>query len=125
LTACALTETEKAQIKATGSYITSKVSNILLNTVLQAAVSASDAEKKADFAQGFAEALRSNQGQLLTSRDVTALTEIWTPDKPHWRRFGAEVAAIYEQRQPKNAREAALLLEEIAKGIDSATAKAP
>lgn len=124
LAACSLTTEQKSNWSATGSYLAGRVGQIALNTVLNSAVNSTDRERKGDWVEGLAQGFRTQQGSLVTSGDVKALVDIWTPDAPHWQALGDKLATVYGEARPRTPEEAAKVLEGIAQGLELAETKA-
>lgn len=104
----------------TAQLVFAKAVDISIHAVLDAAVSATDRNDKGNYLESLGTAFRSQEGNLLTANDVRSLVAIWTPDKTHWRDAGTQFADLYAKAQPKTPHDAALLLEEMAKAVQTA-----
>ena len=113
----------KPQINATGKLLTAKVTDIVKQVVIPAAISQFDKSKKEDFVNGLAQGFRTYQGtgKVLTSNDIQNIVAVWTPDKSHWEELGTELSELWATANPKTPAEAQKVLEQFAKGLNLAT----
>lgn len=117
-----LTPDQKAKVTATGSYVVQKAASIALQTVVSAAVNQSDANAKGNYLDSFANGLRTNAVASISSDDIHAIAQIWTPaDKPHWTDLADSIAQLFVNTRgvPEEQR-----IELIAQGLNDAAAKA-
>lgn len=127
LTSCATSPATKAKWTATGSWLLAKAQAIALDTIVAAAQSQLDAEKKADWMDSLATGLRVNAVANFSGEDVRTLIGIWTPQKPHWSELGAQLGELAKQAatlpptQRNEALAAALNLAAQAARVKSAT----
>lgn len=108
----------KEKLKETGVLIAKKAGQAALEAVLQYAINQQDAQMKGDYVQGLSVAMRSQIGNLVSADTVRELATIWTPEKPHWENLAGELAGIYAKANPQTPKEAAMVLEAIAKGLE-------
>ncbi len=119
-TGCELTEVQKSKWSATGSVLKRQVTNIAINTVLNAATSQLDREKKENFLHSAATGLRTEMLTVVNSNDIAEVIKIWTPEPNHWKTLAAQVATVYEQADPKTDAERTRVIEAIARGLQDA-----
>lgn len=113
----------KPEINSTGRLITAKVTDIVKQVVIPAAISQFDKSKKEDFINGLAQGFRTYQGsgKVLTGNDIQNIVAIWTPNKSHWEELGTELSDLWTTANPKTPAEAQKVLEQFAKGLNIAT----
>lgn len=97
LTSCATSPATKAKWSATGTWLLAKAQGIALDTIVAAAQSQLDAERKADWMDSLATGLRVNAVASFSGEDVRTLIGIWTPAKPHWSELGAQLGELAKQ----------------------------
>ena len=121
LPACSnLTPDQQKQVGQTGSFLAQKAFDIALQTVVNAAVSPTDAGVKGNYLDSLAYGLRT-QG-MVGAADIKTLVDIWTPaDKAHWTKLAAEIANLFQATRglPEAER-----MELIAQGLNAAAEKA-
>jgi len=111
----------KENWRQTGSFVLQKTAQIALNTVLSAAVSATDKNNKAGVLNSLSDAFWRESLPVATAADVEYLVNVWTPDKKHWNALAVQLAAEYEKANPKTPEETKAFLNQIAWGLYNAT----
>lgn len=121
LSSCAYLSAHKTQLAQTGSYVAQKAASLALQTVVSSAINQADASAKGDYLDSFATGLRTNAAASLSSDDIKAIAQIWTPDKPHWTALADSIAQLF--LSTRNVPEAQRV-ELIAQGLNDAAEKA-
>lgn len=115
--ACTITPENSAKLKAVGG----KVLNVALTSVIAAAVSKSDENRKGDYLSRVGDQLVARAAITITSDDVADVVKSVTPEKSHWRELSKEIAQIYAQANPQTDAERKKVLDAIIEGLREAS----
>jgi hypothetical protein len=121
---CAMTEENRANWRATGSFLAQKAAEITTQVALNSAANALDLNRKADYGQALGDGLRTLQGTAVTANDVKRLVDIWTPEKPEWEVLAQRLAVLFAQNRTGDPVKDAKALESIAVGVQGASMEA-
>lgn len=118
---CAWIAEHRQGIDATAAFVAKKAAGIALSAVVSAAQDYRDSGRKADFIDGLAAGFRSHDWSGdIDAGEVLALVDAWTPAKPHWTEAARRFEELWTAHQPRTKREAELLAESVAQGLNSA-----
>ena len=108
-------------LEASAAFI-GKTAMQIGQSVAVGAVSYRDANNKANYMDGVAQAFRQLDYTValnVTGDEIGKLVRAWTPDRPHWDKAADRFAALWAAYPPQNRREAEIFIEAMACGLNA------